>query len=119
MTDRGPGVNAETAGDDLVRDALGELVSHLARSRYRLLARVKAGELELQEADRAQWAEVGCQVARLCERVRYPAPGGGSHTTVRKPNCLGGGSPAGANRAPGQGGMRPLSRSVGRSCRQQ
>jgi hypothetical protein len=106
-------------GYDLVRDALGELVFNVARSRYRLLARVKAGELELEQADRAQWAEVGRQVARLCKRVRYPAPGGSSHTTVRKPNCLGGESLARANRAPGQGGMRPLSRSVGRSCRQQ
>ncbi len=79
-------MDEEAAGYDLVRDALGELVLNLATSRYRLLARVKAGQLEREQADRAQWAEAGRQVARLCERVRYQAPAGSSHTTGRAPN---------------------------------
>ncbi len=90
-------MDEEVAGYDLVKDALGELVLNLARSRYRLLARVKAGQLELEQADRAQWAEVGRQVAWLCERVTYQAPAGSSHTTGRAPNRLKGQSLAREN----------------------
>ncbi len=85
-THRGPGVDEEAAGYDLVRDALGELVLNLATSRYRLLARVKAGQLEREQADRASWAEVGSAPTSLGQRDRYPAPGGSSHTTGPAPN---------------------------------
>jgi hypothetical protein len=90
-------MTGQGAGAGTCRAALGELVCDVASSRPGGFARVKRGELELEEADRLQWAEVGRQVARLCKRVRYPAPGGGSHTTARKPNCLGGESLARAN----------------------
>ncbi len=111
-------MTGQGAGAGTCRAALGELVCDVASSRPGGFARVRISRLEREQADRASWAEVGCQVARRDQRAGYPAPGGSSHTTVRKPNCLGGESLARANRAPGQAGMRLLSRSVGRSCQQ-
>ncbi len=90
---RQPGRTGQGAGVGACQTTLGELVCDVASSRPGGFARVKVSRRERGQADRAVWAEVGSAPTSRDRHDSSPAPGGSSHTTVRKPTCLGGGGP--------------------------